>query len=137
MSATSLFRTEVAIALAVAFVIGLVLLVLRPQDRASTRNAMLLLASCALAIAAESGVIALAASRAAGIVADVATVLAVIVLIRLVGILLFRVLLPLLKFTPARIVEDLVTIVGYVVWKRLVRPRLKAAGDLPPEEFEV
>ena len=123
MSATSLFRTEVAIALAVAFVIGLVLLVLRPQDRASTRNAMLLLASCALAIAAESGVIALAASRAAGIVADVATVLAVIVLIRLVGILLFRVLLPLLKFTPARIVEDLVTtgaMLGWgLVWLRL------------------
>ena len=111
MSATSLFRTEVAIALAVAFVIGLVLLVLRPQDRASTRNAMLLLASCALAIAAESGVIALGTSRAAGIVADVATVLAVIVLIRLVGILLFRVLrLNLLAFVNApvtRVRKDL------------------------------
>lgn len=28
-------------------------------------------------------------------------------------------------------------LVGYIVWKRLLRPRLKAAGDLPPEESEV
>ncbi len=52
----------------------------------------------------------------AGILADASTVLAGIVLIRLVGILVFRVLLPAVRMVTARIVEDLVTTALMIAW---------------------
>lgn len=116
MSATSLFRTEVAAAMAVALVLGLVLLALRPQDRASTRNALVLLAFCALATAADTAIGSMGGLTLAGILADASTVLVGVVLIRMVGILVFRVLLPAVQVRPARIVEDLVTAGLMVAW---------------------
>ena len=116
MSATSLFRTEVASAMVVAFVLGLVLLALRPKDRASTRNALVLLVFCAVAGAADTAIGSMGSRTIAGILADASTVLVGIVLIRMVGILVFRVLLPAMRVMPARIVEDLVTTALMVAW---------------------
>ena len=48
-----------------------------------------------------------------------------VVLIRLSGLLLFRVALPALDLRPPRIVEDIVVIVGYLLWALL---RLSAHG---------
>jgi CRP-like cAMP-binding protein len=123
LSATSLFREEVAVAMAVALVLGLALLALRPKDRASTRNALVLLGFCALASAADAFTGSLGWRKAAGLLADASTILAGVVLIRMAGILVFRVLLPALRVATARIVEDLV-ITGLMaawglVWLRL------------------
>ena len=70
MSATSLFRTEIATAMAVALVLGIVLLALRPKDRASTRNALLLLGFCAVAGIAENMFGSAGGRTFAGILAD-------------------------------------------------------------------
>jgi len=123
VSATSLFRNEIATAMVVALVLGIVLLALRPRDRASTRNALLLLGFCAVASIAEN-VFGTAGGRTfAGILADAASITIGVVLIRMVGILVFRVLLPAVRIAPARIVEDLVTtalaIAWCLVWLRL------------------
>ncbi len=123
MSATSLFRAEVATAMAVALVLGLALLALRPADRASTRNALILLVFCAIAAAADTAIGTMGGRTIAGMLADASTVLVGVVLIRMVGILVFRIVLPAVRVAPARIVEDLVTaglaIAWGLVWLRL------------------
>lgn len=116
MSATSLFRDEVAAAMAVALVLGLFLLAARPKDRASTRNALLLLVLCAAVAAADTAAGSMGGRTVSGILADTSTVLAGVVLIRLAGIAVFRMLLPALRFTLARIVEDLITAGLMVAW---------------------
>lgn len=116
MSVSSLLRTEMSAVMAVALLLGLVLLALRPRDRASTRNALVLLVICAVAQVADSLIDSAGRRTVASIVADVASVTVGAVLIRLTGILLFRVLLPAARILPARIVEDLVTAVVTVAW---------------------
>jgi hypothetical protein len=116
LSATSLFRTEVFTAMVVALVLGLVLLALRPRDRVSTRNALVLLVFCAVAAAADTAIGSIGGRTFAGILADAATVLVGVVLIRMVGILVFRIVLPAVRAAPARIVEDLVTAGLMVAW---------------------
>ncbi len=123
MSVTSLLRTEMAGAMAAALVLGLVLLALRPRDRASTRNALLLLGICALAEIADGLVTSMGWREAAAIGADAASVLVGVVLIRLATILVFQVLLPAARADIPRIAEDLATaalIVGWgLTWLRL------------------
>lgn len=116
MSATSLFRTEIAAAMAAALVLGFVLLALRPKDRASTRNALVLLGFCAIAGIADTVVISMGGRNMAGMLADAATILVGVVLIRMVGILVFRIVLPAVRVTLARIVEDLVTTALMIAW---------------------
>ncbi len=48
-----------------------------------------------------------------------------IAVIRLVGLLVFRILLPLLRAMPPRIAEDIFVIIGYLVWALV---RLRYAG---------
>ncbi len=109
--------------MAVALAMGLALLALRPADRASTRNALLLLVLCAAAGAADTAVGSMGSRTFAGVLADASTVLVGIVLIRLAGIIVFRVLLPAVRVVLARIVEDLVTtalMLGWgLVWLRV------------------
>jgi len=113
---SSLLRTQMATAMAVALVLGLALLALRPRDRASTRNALVLLLVCALAQVADSMMDSGGRRTVASMVADVASVLVGAVLIRLTGILFFRVLLPAVRVSPARIVEDLLTTALSLAW---------------------
>jgi len=116
VSLTSLLRAEMAAAMAMALALGLVLLAARPRDRASTRNALVLLGLCALVELADTSIARFAGSRPAAIVADVASVLVGLVLIRLATIFLFRVALPAVRMQAPRITEDLVTAALYVGW---------------------
>jgi small-conductance mechanosensitive channel len=116
LSLTSLFRQEMAAALAAGLLMGLALLALRPAERRRTRNALLLLGACALASIADGALEAMGMRTAAGIVAGIAGVAAGIVLVRLAGALFFRVLLPALRVNPAQIVEDLVTTALILAW---------------------
>jgi len=113
---SSLLRTEMAVAMAVALALGLALLVLHPRDRASTRNALLLLLLCAVAEVGGRLIDSGGRHTIASLLADVATVTVGAVLIRLGGILLFRVLLPAVGVSRARIVEDLLTTAITVAW---------------------
>jgi small-conductance mechanosensitive channel len=123
MDLTSLLRTEVAAAMAVALAAGLLLLAARPNDRASTRNALFLLGLSAAAAIGAAALRAAGALAVAGIFGDVAAIAVGIALIRLAGILFFRLLLPTVRVQPARIIEDLAT-AGFIlawgmVWLRL------------------
>jgi len=123
MSFSSLFREEVVAAMAAALACGLMLIVVRPADRKWTRTALVFLAIAALAFLAEGAIASAGGRRAAAIVEDVASVLVAIVLIRLSGAVVFRVLLPLVRVNPARIIEDLATtgliLGGGLVWLRM------------------
>jgi len=109
MSVTSLVRVEMAWAIAAGLVIGLILLAARPRERASTRNALALLALCALAVVTEAFMTSMGGARAAGIAADIASVLVGVVLVRLAVLFVFRVVLGALRAEPPRIAEDLAT----------------------------
>jgi small-conductance mechanosensitive channel/CRP-like cAMP-binding protein len=116
MSVTGLVRGEMAIAIGVALAMGVALLVLRPADRASARNALAVLAVCALATLAEALLASYVGVLPAAIAADISTVLAGVVIIRLATLFAFRLLLPAMRVRPARIAEDLATAVLYVGW---------------------
>jgi len=116
MSLTALFQRQVAAAMALALVLVLALLWLRPADRASVRNSLLLLGLCAIAQLADIVAAGMGVHRAAAIAADAASVLAGLVLVRLGAILAFRVLLPAAGAHPARIVEDLATALLFFAW---------------------
>ena len=116
MSVTSLLRAEMTVAMAAALVLGLALLALRPADRASTRNALILLGVCALVEIADGLITSMGARKAAAVAADAASVLIGVVLIRLALIFVFRVALPALRLHAARIAEDLATAALYVAW---------------------
>ena len=76
--------------MAAALVLGLLLLALRPADRARTRNALVILVLCAFAQLADGLIVTMAGARVAAIAADVASVLIGVVLIRLGTSLLFH-----------------------------------------------
>jgi small-conductance mechanosensitive channel/CRP-like cAMP-binding protein len=116
VSVTSLLRTEMAAAMAAALALGLLLLALRPSDRAATRNALVLLGLCAIAELAEVLTASMGARTPAAMAADAASVLIGVVLIRLATIFVFRVGLPALRLHPPRIAEDLATAALYIGW---------------------
>ncbi|APV51013.1 hypothetical protein BWI17_15760 [Betaproteobacteria bacterium GR16-43] len=111
-----MFRDEVGYAALVALVLGLGLLALRPADRASVRNHLVILLLAFIGEvaghAAEGGM----AARVAGWVADGASILVGLVLLRLAAMFVFRVLLPALRFEAPRIVEDLVVTGVFFAW---------------------
>lgn len=102
-----------AIAMAVALVLILVLYVMRRGDRKGSRNALLVIAACALA---EFAAGQFAGDRIAGMVSDGAAVVVGLVVLRLSATLAFRVLLPACGLHPARIAEDLTTVALFVGW---------------------
>jgi small-conductance mechanosensitive channel len=112
-----------ATAMVAALLLGLLLLALRPGERRGTRNWLIMLGLCALAEVADAVIDSMGKRTAAAILADVAAIGVGIVLVKLAGVFLFRVVLPAVRVSPARIVEDLVTtalIAGWgIVWLRL------------------
>ncbi|HEY2628509.1 MAG TPA: mechanosensitive ion channel family protein [Usitatibacter sp.] len=116
MSLSDLLRTEMAWAMGIALVLALMLLALRPGDRPSVRNALLLLGACAFALVAEQLSRAMGEGQAASIAANVAGALVGLVLVRLAMMFLFRVLLPSAGAQVAGIAGDLVTAALYVGW---------------------
>ncbi len=114
MGVTGLIHMQMAAAMAVGLALGLVLLAARPRERASVRNALVLLGLCALVHVAQalwgwSGM-------AAAIAVDSASVVAGVVLIRLAVIFVFSVALPALGANPPRIAEELSAAALFVAW---------------------
>lgn len=102
---------------------AVVMFVCRPDDRRSLRNTLALAALAFVGIGAAAYLHQLGFETSAGIARELFVVVAGLALIRLSGQFVFRVVLPLGRFRPPRILEDLVVMVGYVVWG-FVRLRL-------------
>lgn len=108
-------QNEFFLGVAIALALGLGLLALKPRDRASLRNMLVLLGVFVVlevvAMGLEGG-----SARAAMLLSGAAVVGLGAVIIRLGGHLLFQVILPALRIDTARIVEDLFTTVLGAAW---------------------
>lgn len=97
----------------------------RKEDRASLSNTLSLFVFC-FALEWVSGLMhALEFARIAAVMREAGVIGAGIAVIRLWGLLVFRIVLPRLKFTPPRITEDIVVIIAYLGWGLV---RLRYAG---------
>jgi small-conductance mechanosensitive channel/CRP-like cAMP-binding protein len=96
--------------------LSLTAMLIRPDDRATSRNM--------LVVAIIATVLELINSAAAqwmpdpvpGTVRDILLVVLSATLMRMVGMLIFRGLLPLVRLNPPRIIEDLTVIACFIAW---------------------
>jgi small-conductance mechanosensitive channel len=110
------FRFELALCVGGGLVVGLLLRTLRPGDRASIRNALLLILLGAAAEAVASGAAAMGWPAARRIALHVATFAAGLGVIRLVLLGLFRLLLPATGVRIVRLAEDLASAGVLLAW---------------------
>jgi small-conductance mechanosensitive channel len=116
MSLSGMFRGDMGSAVLASLALALILLALRPKDRASTRNMLVLLGLACIAEVAGHLIAAGHSPTAGNAIADAAAIAVGLVVIRLAAMALFRVLLPALRFQTARIVEDLVVTALFAAW---------------------
>lgn len=112
---------------ALGITIGLVLLLLRFSrvDRPLVINALELYIFCLFGKFVSAWIEALGFHTEADIVHEIFVVGSGLIMIHLTGLVLFRLLLPLLRLRTPRIVEDMLIFVGYIAW---VVVRLRLAG---------
>ncbi|HQV21661.1 MAG: mechanosensitive ion channel [Moraxellaceae bacterium] len=112
---------------AIAFiVISLLLLLPRSSDKTAIIKNCLIFSSTALICAVASFIgYLLNLSLAARILNEIAVILIGILTIRMVGLSLFRVLLPKLSIKPPRILEDIMLVLAYIAWGMV---RMSEAG---------
>lgn len=94
------------------------------EERSAVLNTLIFFIACLFLQFASSLAYALQFT-AAELLFEVAVVGAGIAVIRLWGLLVFRILLPKLRVTPPRIAEDIFVIIAYIVWGLV---RLRYAG---------
>ncbi len=122
---SSFWRPEAPVVLSMVLMLGLALAYLRPADRRT------LFTTVGVFLVALLGQLAAAGLHAAGVteIADSLRELFVLVgglaLIRLWGLLLFRVVVPWCRLSTPRILEDILLSVAYVAWGLI---RLRYAG---------
>lgn len=95
------------------------------EERKSVLNTLAFFFAC-LGLQFLGGLIqALQFPSAAAVFHEAGLIGAVIAAIRLAGLLVFRIMLPLMHITPPRIAEDIFVIIGYIAWGLV---RLRYAG---------
>ncbi len=105
--------------------IAVVLLRLRREERASLVNTLGFFVVCMLGLIASGLLNALELSRAAAVTHEVFVIGAGVAVIRLWGLLVFRIVMPAVRLTPPRITEDIFVIIAYIAWFMV---RLRYAG---------
>lgn len=95
------------------------------EGRRSVINTLNLFLVCLLGQFISGLVFALHFLTAAKVMHEAFTIGAGIALIRLTGLLIFRVILPRARMTPPRITEDIFVIIAYIAWGLI---RLRLAG---------
>lgn len=119
------WRDESPYVLVMAGALAGLLFRFRPQDRRVLTNTLGFYLLSLLGVLAAGGIHALGLAAAAGVVQEAAIIAGGIALIRLWGMLVFRVLLPWVRLTPPHILEDLLVMLAYVGWGLV---RLRYAG---------
>ncbi len=122
------WRPELPWALAVT--IGLALLLLRflRTDRQLIINALELYLFCVFGKFVSAWIEAFGFHTEADVVHEIFVVGSGLIMIHLMGLLLFRLVLPLLRLRTPRILQDLLIFVGYIAW---IVVRLRLAGMDP------
>lgn len=105
--------------------IALVLFHFRREDRAGLVNTVSFFLLCLFGQLVSALLHASEYIRAADVTHEVFVVGAGIAVIRMWGLLIFRIVLPAIKVTPPRITEDIFVIIAYVAWFMV---RLRYAG---------
>jgi small-conductance mechanosensitive channel/CRP-like cAMP-binding protein len=116
MSLSGMFRGDMASAVLASLALALILLALRPRERASTRNMLVLLGFACIAELAGHLIAARQSPTVGTAISDAASIAVGLVVIRLAATALFRVLLPALRLQTARIIEDLVVTALFAAW---------------------
>ena len=98
------------------------------EARAGVVNTALIFLAATVAQLAAAAMFGFGMPSGAVALFNVALIIAGVAAIRLTGMLVFRAALPLANLSAPRIVEDLVTILGYLVW---IIARLRATGMDP------
>jgi small-conductance mechanosensitive channel/CRP-like cAMP-binding protein len=119
------WREESFSVLVMVLCIAFLLYQFRPEERGSLVNTLGFFFACLFGQFVASLMHALEFSRAADTLHEAFVIGAGIAVIRLWGQLVFRIVLPLIRFNPPRITEDIFVILGYVVWGMV---RLRYAG---------
>ncbi len=97
----------------------------RPEERKGLVNTLGFFFACSFGQFASSVMYALEYTRAGSTLHEVFYIGAGIAAIRLWGLLAFRIVLPLFKWSPPRITEDIIVIIAYIAWGMV---RLRYAG---------
>ncbi len=116
MNLATILQHQATFAFAAALAMLLLLRWLLPAQRAQARTFLVVLVLCALARALAYAVDAAGAPRLAVIMGNVAAVVLGLLIIRMAGRLLFRVVLPKLGLNAAGIVEDLLVTGLFLAW---------------------
>lgn len=125
-TAISFFWREETLPL-LLMVLGLAAIMLHycKDERKSLFNTLGFSLFCLIGQFAGSLIHALQFTNAAAAIHEAFVIGAGIALIRLWGLLIFRIVLPLIKLSPPRIAEDIIVIAAYAVWGMV---RLRYAG---------
>ena len=104
--------------------LSLLLLILLKEDRKSVFNTLIFFLTCQ-ALAILSGLIYALQIPTAAVFREAAVIGMGIALIRMLGLLAFRIVLPWTRMQPPRITEDIFVIIAYLAWGLV---RLRYAG---------
>jgi CRP-like cAMP-binding protein/small-conductance mechanosensitive channel len=116
---------ELPAVLTMALVLAVLLFHFRRDVRRSLFNTLGFFFACLLGLFGSGLLHALEFARAAAILHEVFVIGGGIALIRLWGLAIFRIVLPLVKLAPPSITEDIVVIIAYIAWGMV---RLRYAG---------
>ncbi len=120
------FWSDVSFPLLVMVIcLAVLLLHFRREERASLVNTLSFFLVCLLGQFVSGLLHALEYLRAADVTHEVFVIGAGVAVIRLWGLLVFRIVLPAVRLTPPRITEDIFVIIAYVAWFMV---RLRYAG---------
>lgn len=119
------WREESLPVLVMALGLAFVLLHLLREERKSVLNTLIFFLACQFLQFVSGLIHALQFTYAASVFHEAALFGAGIAVIRLWGLLAFRIVLPMMRIKPPRIAEDFFVIIGYVVWFLV---RLRYAG---------
>ncbi len=119
------WREESLLVLIVALSLAILLFNLIKDERRSVVNTLIFFLVCVAGLFVSGLFHALQFSTTAELLHEVFLIGAGIALIRLWGLLIFRIVLPKAHLTPPRITEDIFVIIAYVVWGLV---RLRVAG---------
>jgi len=119
------WREESFPVLMLAIALSFLLFNFLKEERKSILNTLTFFIACLLLAFFSGLVFAFQFAKAAEVFREVAVIGMGIAVIRLWGLLIFRIVLPKLRVTPPRIAEDIFVIIGYVAWGLV---RLRYAG---------